>query len=437
MARYFAPVAALSASEKRDAYDVFEEWLRGNGKAPSVAVKKISKSKTKQETLRKYMGLLSVAADGTRSLLLSPNLRIVQMQRQNADDRWPYRNLIMSELRRVPSGHACVDDLNRASADNLLRVIMVRGKLGGDSEFGSNFVASVVHLFPGEAGDPPEAVVYNLAFKQMPMSNKAREEEFRRKNVMQEFRLMSACSKLVEQGVCPNLPIVYRAWECDDCQYWNPRLKRKGVPRSCLMMANELSTGGALSSWILSHHSQQAWQSCIFQIMAGLVAFHNIIGYMHDDLHYGNVLYDAIRPGGVWHYRFKRGPNQYDDRYVPNTGQQWKLFDFGLSHKVGDPRKMRTRHRMACDAMRILGILANPKGNEKPIPNRKERRLLRMLVDSYEDTGICDEEGRIDYAALPRLDFTPAYEMIVQLGWFASHPKGAVLNERPFLMKVY
>lgn len=427
---YFKPVSALSRQERLNAREIYETWLNKREGAPGDMIRG-----HKRETLLKFIGLMSIAGDENMHLLMSPKLVIKQMTRTKVSDRIPYRNMILSELRRIPGRKACIDTAgpDHTNASNLLRVIMVRSKLGGDSEFGSNFIASVIHMFPSE--DAPELVVYNLAFKQMPMSPRAREVEFTDKMAMQELNIMQKCSRLVEQGVCPNLPMVYKHWICNNCMYWNPKLKR--APKRCLMMANELSTGGDLKSWMLKTHSQVAWKSCIVQILAGLVAFHNILGYMHDDMHHGNVLYDVVKPGGYWHYRFMTSKTRGTNIWVPNTGQLWKLWDFGLANKVSSPKSLETRQELACDAMRILGIVTEPEGGEKPMPNRSISKRILDMVNKYENTGICEEEGDIDEDALPEYEYTPAFEIIKTLGWFKTKPKGHILNNEPFSMPVY
>lgn len=431
---YFRPVVKLPRADRESAYRLFEAWEKKTSQvSPANGVKKISKDRAKQQTLLKFIGLLSVAGP-RKSLLVDPSLQIIQMRRTSDKDRLIFRNLIMSELRRIKGRRACVGELHQTTDHNLLRVIMVRGKLGGDSEFGSNFVASVVHVFPGT---PPEAVVYNLAFKQMPMKTGAKQIDFERKTVMQELRIMEECTRLVENGTCPNLPIVYKWWECPSCVYWNPKLKKPHVPKSCLMMANELSTGGDLKGWMLKGHSQVAWQSCIFQMLAGLVAYHNILGYMHDDMHHGNVLYDIVEPGGYWHYRFMTSSRTHKDIWVPNTGQLWKLWDFGLSRKISRPRSVESRQEMACDAMRILGIITEPEGREKGMPSKPVKNKIAKMVEEYEETGICDEEMEIDEDALPVFTHTPAFDIMLRLGWFGTRPRGRILNESPFQMKAW
>lgn len=433
---YFKSVTALSMQERERACEIYENFVNKRGVAPG---KVLRVGAPKREALLKFIGLLSIAGDQHMHYLVGPRLEIVQMVRQEASDRLPYRDLIMAELRRIPGVKACIDPdgPDHTKKNNLLRVIMVRDKLGGDSEFGSNFIASVVHMFPADGrGSAPRLVVYNLAFKQMPMAPRHKDIEFTDKMAMQELRIMQECSRLVERGICPNLPLVYKHWICTECIYWNPKLKK--APKRCLMMANELSTGGDLKLWMLKTHSQIAWKSCIFQILAGLAAFHNILGYRHQDMHHGNVLYDIVKPGGYWHYRFKTSKTGYTDIWVPNTGQLWKLWDFGLTDKVSRPKSLETRQELACDAMRILGIVTDPEGREKPMPNRSISRRISDMVDKFEDTGICEDEGDIDEDALPEYEYTPAFEIMKQLRWFTKKPAAKdILNANSFTIPVY
>ena len=150
-------------------------------------------------------------------------------------------------------------------------------------------------------------------------------------SVWMELLCMDLCGILVEKNVCPNLPIYYTYYICDNCKFETPTIKLK-VDKTgstkCLYIINEYATDGDFNRWIKTEHDIKSWYSAYFQIFAGLYALQKYFGITHHDFHFGNVLVHKVTPGGYWKYTI-------DDKvyYVPNCGWVFTLWDFGMAER--------------------------------------------------------------------------------------------------------
>ena len=60
-------------------------------------------------------------------------------------------------------------------------------------------------------------------------------------SAVSEIFFMELVGKLVKQRVCPNLPLYYGGFVCNNCEYSNIKLNKNN--RNCLIIPNELADG--------------------------------------------------------------------------------------------------------------------------------------------------------------------------------------------------
>jgi serine/threonine protein kinase len=251
--------------------------------------------------------------------------------------------------------------------------------------------------------------------------------------VMKELNIVIEFNKKFEKDLfyCPNLPMMYALYFCDQCKYQNVALTKGKAPQKCAIFINELASGD-YNSWIKQpgKHSELENKSSIFQVLAGICAIEEDFGMIHDDLHPGNYLFTNVPKGGYWHYRYVmsqvNGKKQTFDYYVPNTGQMWKLWDFGFARAVGSKSNPRDLFDMfEKDVDYSIGYCM------ADYPKAKVQGNIR------KDVGYA-----LDYAdsrIKSRVSAVPAFEALVVLGnsWFAKKPpQNQVINKKPFLLKV-
>jgi len=178
--------------------------------------------------------------------------------------------------------------------------VHLKKPLGGESSNAEAFVACVgtkqecldgggipaaVKLMPLR----PDRNAKLSADDQRVLSNRHSPEALQHE-VWVEITAMELCKILLQQRICPNLPLMYGYDYCNNCSYTNPNLK--GDSKKCLLMVNELFSGGDYRTWIrASKRTTQEFRSSMFQLGAGLHTMWNKMGISHRDFHAGNVLF--------------------------------------------------------------------------------------------------------------------------------------------------
>lgn len=198
------------------------------------------------------------------------------------------------------------------------------------------------------------------------------------KNNAIEIAILAKTSKLVEQNKFPNMPMLYMAKKCSmPCEFKEcPDLIQYNT---YFIVLNELADYD-LNNWFKESHSIKDYQSIILQLFLAILKFHKL-GYIHDDLHLGNVLIHKITSGGVWHYKIGS-----EDIYVENTGYLLVLWDFGDVISINDNNQIS-------DYYRPFNIMYD----QKLLPD-KLRLIIKPLLFNLEKKmklSIKDEEQLI------------------------------------------
>jgi serine/threonine protein kinase len=181
-----------------------------------------------------------------------------------------------------------------------------------------------------------------FAIKMVPLSRQdldgfSRKNLLSGKSVWREITAYILGSILITAGVCQNLPLFYKYFSCARCQFTNTNIKdirrAKDMSSKCVLILNELADGN-LENWLMERpRSKLDIQNAIFQIAAGLYAIQKYFDMTHNDLHTGNVLVHKIKKGGYWMYKINGKCFA-----IPNLGQIFVLWDFGMAHIPGKIR---------------------------------------------------------------------------------------------------
>jgi len=166
---------------------------------------------------------------------------------------------------------------------------------------------------------------------------------FTRHEIYAEIVAMQLCGFLIQANVCPNLPMLYSYYPCDECDFENVNIthrlteakwERTGkegpavTTDRCILMVTDYAAGGDVKTWFSKQDRDlEDWLNVFFQIFMGIAAIQRYYNMTHYDLHWGNVLvYEMKEIGGVWRY-------QLDGRFYdcPNRGYYVTLWDFGMA----------------------------------------------------------------------------------------------------------
>lgn len=265
--------------------------------------------------------------------------------------------------------------------DNLLdNKYKVKDRIGTDSISGEV-----------NKGCYPLTCKYPIAIKKIPMTyeikyiDKPEDPKVLDKyEVFSELFFLKLSSLLVNNDITPNLPLLYDKYSCeDDCKFTNPELKGK---KKCLLVVNELADGDLKYILTKLQPNLETLKIIYFQIYVALYCMRKYFNLYHNDLHYGNVLYRKIKPGGYIKYIIDG-----QSIIVPNIGYIMILWDFGRSFIPGKIQPYRELSKKndeeLMDYIRVTQMLGGNKGKYENIYNVFGYTLFNLLNKSktYKD----------------------------------------------------
>ena len=179
-----------------------------------------------------------------------------------------------------------------------------------------------------------------------------------------EIKYLETFSKMLEEGVSPNLPLCYKVISCT-----LPCKDRKKLTSLSIMdqfvttcpiithkpyflILNELADGD-LKMWLTSTHTPMEMYNVIQQTLLSVAVMHSI-GVSHCDAHYGNFLFHRISPGGYWWYKLNG-----KDYYVKNVGVLFTSWDYGFTTEHGNECSPDVVASPATDVERLLYTIIN------------------------------------------------------------------------------
>jgi hypothetical protein len=203
-----------------------------------------------------------------------------------------------------------------------------------------------------------------------------------------EIHISKELSEDVQTKKFPHFPLIYGVKKCVF-----PPVKVVNY-RNYYMVANELAQGDLGMFLSNSNPTLPQIVSCLSQIFVAVARLQRAHLYIHNDLHWGNVLYHDVKPGGYWKYKFNN-----ETIYIRNTGQLWILWDFQKATvQIPPPNKNNV---FTTDYQRIVNAFINRSKNgwvsEKQIWNKinflnadKTRQKLELsdqvnLIDILAD----------------------------------------------------
>ena len=100
-----------------------------------------------------------------------------------------------------------------------------------------------------------------------------------------------------------------------------------------LISINELADGDLkmLFSMRKVLQDNELMLNILFQTFISIATFHNIVGYMHRDTHYGNFLYQHNSEIGYYHYSFNG-----KDYYLKSCKYNMIIYDYGFAKEINN-----------------------------------------------------------------------------------------------------
>lgn len=252
----------------------------------------------------------------------------------------------------------------------------INSKIGNESKYGEVYCASILH---SENKNPISIKKIPLNIDDLMLYLKNEHENrkiiFLTKNVWREIYVLKLSTKLTKLKKTINLPLTY-FYVYSSMNTWN---KNIGKSSPFLYSYNELAHED-LKSWCSKPHTHAEFISCFLQIFFGLYVFQYYCGFLHNDLHWGNILVFHIRKGGSWCYDIN------DEKYyIQNEGYLFVLWDFGMVSLVNSLKGCK-EHEKSCQD--FLKILNTPKWILKnfvniPVPNSISELCIHIRSIEY------------------------------------------------------
>lgn len=306
--------------------------------------------------------------------------------------RCTYAKLVERYIKRVP--HCLVADTR--GVFHMGDKIALSKRIGSDSKYGIAYLAEGTGMGTG--------TIIKVAAKVI--RNRSKDTGNR-----MEVSILGVMSRKVCSGF-PNFPLMYAVLQCnqavcEDNQDCHMLFKDKHM-----VVLNEIAVGD-LSMWLRAPRKSSQCYSAIAHIAIALMAF-NELGFVHNDMHWGNFLFHDVPAGGCWHYVIDG-----EDIYVENTGQLWVLWDFGMATKY--TAYSRGAYK---DYTRIMHAFV-PSSSGGWL---KKRGVVSPSVSQFALSFIDKLTTDIRYHAKQ-----PVYNMMKDLKWL--HRKvGKVLNSKPYVI---
>lgn len=141
-------------------------------------------------------------------------------------------------------------------------------------------------------------------------------------NKLETELMVSITEDIILKGYSKHFNMIYKATTCKD---------KKVKPNQRLVNYNELSNGD-LKMLIANRDvigNSDIFFNIFFQTFISIATFHNLVGYYHNDAHYGNFLYQLNNEVGYYHYI-------HDGKsfYLKSCPYNIIIYDYGLSKKI-------------------------------------------------------------------------------------------------------
>jgi hypothetical protein len=251
-------------------------------------------------------------------------------------------------------------------------------------------------------------------------------------NLLETMLMKRITDTVILTGKSKHFTIMYKYSLCKDAQI-NKKLK--------LVDYNELCNGD-LKNLIKDKNllSNEEFMFNIFlQTYISIGTFHNLVGYIHKDCHYGNFLYQLNNETGYYHY--KAGTTEF---YLKSCPYNMIIYDYGFSQQIKqgstNDETVRLQRKIFEDYGRILNaFLSKSKGwgyyNNLPLPDFDDKvlKINRDLGDYiYKSTIKVPPEPIISYRESFFINVLDLFKQYAPATMILTNRPTNVINSTPF-----
>ena len=183
----------------------------------------------------------------------------------------------------------------------------------------------------------------------------------------------------------------------------------------------------------------------LFQTFISIATFHNIVGYVHRDAHYGNFLYQQNSEKGYYHYIFND-----KNYYLKACKYNIIIYDYGFAKQINnntaDKEVIRTQnHYIYGDYYKIIHAFINKKDrgwiNSRNLPDSKITKIImdistimykNIYAELYYNN---DKKNSLPYSFALFADIIDnVFLKYTPPGMFITQRPTNVINKTPFMI---
>ena len=334
------------------------------------------------------------------------------------DNRVKFSRYLQTRLKSI-SQNDCLDTKifkDGKRGYTIKNIIDLVKKIGTESAYGAIYLSSIKESFGG----------YSIVSKVMAAT----------KDNLQEIKLMREITdKLLLTKKTKHFAAVHKHAVCKKDSLISYQGDTINMPSKLkLVSINELAHGDLKTLVAKKDIAGNMNLMCnlLFQVFISIGTFQNLVGYVHNDAHYGNFLYQMNNEKGYYEYEFDG--KKY---YLKACGYNMMIYDFGLSKGIKTPVLLaKYGHLIIRDYVRIIHAFltkANGWGQYYDVPTREcemkvesIKQVLMKILGSVVNVNKTPKDMFkyiIENALIP---FSPA-DMFM-----TSKPKATIINSSPY-----
>ena len=306
-------------------------------------------------------------------------------------------------------------DFNGEKGYTIRNIINLIKKIGSKSRYGNIYLTSI----PNTLGP------YPIATKVMKRDND---------NILEVNIMTKITSNIILKKLSKHFLIIYGSCSCTS----------KIAEKLRLISINELADGD-LKTLLTDREllqNQELLFNLIFQTFISIGTYHNLVGYIHGDSHYGNYLYQQNNEVGYYHYVFNG-----IDYYLKSCKLNIIIFDYGFSKKINNVNSTlhikKINKDIFEDYRRIIHAFMNKKsgwGHYKNLPNGQTNDMILEMTSILDKIIYLELTSQV--ATLSKTFSITLFKSIIDDVFLKYTPKDMfitarppnVINESPFII---
>jgi hypothetical protein len=248
---------------------------------------------------------------------------------------------------------------NGAQGYTIRNIINLIKRIGSKSKYGSIYLTSI----PNTIGPHP------IATKIMKNDND---------NILEINIMTKITYNIILKKLSKHFLMIYGSCTCSG----------KIAEKLRLISINELADGDLKMILTVREllQNEELLLNLLFQTFISIATYHNLVGYVHGDSHYGNYLYQQNNEVGYYHYVFNG-----NDYYLKSCKYNIMIFDYGFSKKINNVNNAahvkKINKDLFEDYRRIIHAFMNKKsgwGEYKNLPNDQINNMILEIASCLD-----------------------------------------------------